>query len=84
MPGGSRAGYDRWHNFKLVGLNKYSSKRNAFLQRNGVSRLSAYHHWGMISPWRIAREAMMSGAGPTLYQASDILRGGGGGLCSSG
>jgi deoxyribodipyrimidine photolyase len=57
LQGGSEAGYARWAAFKTHELNQYSSMRNNFMHRNGVSRLSPYHHWGMISPWRIAREA---------------------------
>ena len=33
--------------------------------REGVSRLSAYHHWGMVSPFKITRDvaaAKTSGA----------------------
>ena len=55
--GGSASGYARWAAFKRHGLNSYSSNRNNCMRRNSVSRLSAYHHWGMVSPWRIAREA---------------------------
>lgn len=54
--GGSRAGYDRWQTFVADGLNQYDQRRNNPLQ-NGVSRLSAYLHYGMVSPFRIAREA---------------------------
>lgn len=60
--GGSAEGYARWAGFKRHGLNAYSSNRNNCMRRNGVSRLSAYHHWGMVSPWRIAREATNIGA----------------------
>jgi len=28
--------------------------------RDGVSRLSAYHHFGMISPFKVARDALLS------------------------
>lgn len=33
------------------------------MQRDGVSRLSAYHHWGMVSPFKIAREAALDKSG---------------------
>ena len=62
LRGGSAAGYARWAAFKLHELNAYSAARNNFMHRNGVSRLSAYHHWGMVSLWRIARETKTAGA----------------------
>ncbi|CAN5311229.1 NAD(P)-binding protein [soil metagenome] len=54
--GGSRAGYTRWEEFKANGLRRYADDRNDGL-RDGVSRMSAYLHYGMVSPLRIAREA---------------------------
>ena len=54
--GGSTAGYDRWDSFKKQGISKYASVRNDALM-DGVSRMSAYLHYGMVSPMRIAREA---------------------------
>lgn len=30
------------------------------LFRDGVSRLSAFHHFGMISPFKIARDALLT------------------------
>lgn len=54
--GGSSAGYRRWQAFFSAGLDRYDQRRNSPLQ-NGVSRLSAYLHYGMVSPLRIAREA---------------------------
>ena len=29
--------------------------------RSGVSRMSAYHHFGMVSPFRVARDAQKGG-----------------------
>lgn len=54
--GGSRAGYARWNKFKLKGLPTYDRLRNDALA-DGVSRMSAYLHYGMVSPFRLAREA---------------------------
>ena len=54
--GGSRAGYRRWQDFQETKLSRYARTRNDPL-REGVSRLSPYLHYGMISPQRIAREA---------------------------
>ncbi|MCM2371683.1 FAD-dependent oxidoreductase [Aporhodopirellula aestuarii] len=56
-PGGSRAGYARWEAFQENGLHAYDQRRNDSADPLGGSRLSAYLHYGMISPFRIAREA---------------------------
>lgn len=55
--GGSNAGYARWQRFKESGLSKYARRRNDASLLDGVSRMSAYLHFGMVSPMRIAREA---------------------------
>ncbi len=55
--GGSRAGYARWDTFKAKGLRHYHRTRNDPL-RDGVSRMSAYLHFGHVSPFRVAREAL--------------------------
>ncbi|MCA9561451.1 MAG: NAD(P)-binding protein [Myxococcales bacterium] len=49
------AGYARWQSF-LAHLDGYARARNDPL-RDGVSRMSAWLHWGHVSPLRIAREA---------------------------
>jgi photolyase PhrII len=54
-PGGTAAGLERWQTFRDQGLRQYAAKRNQPLV-NGVSRMSAYLHYGMVSPFRIARE----------------------------
>jgi len=59
--GGSAAGYARWEAFKQQGLARYARDRND-AAIDGVSRLSAYLHYGMVSPLRIAREAHAAGA----------------------
>ena len=65
--GGSRAGYARWRQFKEKHLNGYAKQRNNAL-RDGVSRMSAYLHYGMVSPFRIAREAAdIKNAGAEKY-----------------
>lgn len=60
-PGGSRAGYRRWEAFKAEGLRGYAKRRNNAAAHT-TSRLSAYLHYGMVSPFRIAREAHEVGA----------------------
>ena len=65
--GGSTAGYDRWNRFRESGLGKYANRRNNPLE-DGVSRMSAYLHYGMVSPFRLAREAAETGnAGSEKY-----------------
>lgn len=60
-PGGTRAGYARWEAFKADGLHRYAARRNVATDHGGVSRMSAYLHYGMVSPFRIAREADAAG-----------------------
>lgn len=66
--GGSHAGYARWKEFKRSGrLAKYAAKRND-ATIDGVSRMSPYFHYGMVSALRIAREcADMGGDGPEKF-----------------
>ncbi|MCY2975835.1 MAG: FAD-dependent oxidoreductase [Planctomycetota bacterium] len=59
--GGSEAGYARWNAFRKSGLRSYAKRRNQ-IEIDGVSRMSAYLHYGMVSPFRIAREASEDGA----------------------
>jgi photolyase PhrII len=54
--GGSHEGYSRWNQFVDTKIAKYAKNRNNPLL-DGVSRMSAYLHYGMVSPFRIAREA---------------------------
>ncbi|MEM6471848.1 MAG: FAD-dependent oxidoreductase, partial [Planctomycetota bacterium] len=61
-PGGSRAGYLRWETFRQNGLMKYRQARVNPTAAGGSSRMSAYLHYGMVSPFRIAREAAAIGA----------------------
>lgn len=54
--GGSVAGYARWRAFVDGGhLARYAARRND-ATGNGVSRMSAYLHYGMVSPFALARE----------------------------
>ncbi len=55
--GGSVAGYARWEKFRDKGLSRYAKKRNDASLLGAVSRMSAYLHFGMVSPFRVAREA---------------------------
>lgn len=60
-PGGSSAGYQRWQDFKADGLRAYAKRRNDPL-KDGASRMSAYLHYGMVSAFRLAREAAADGS----------------------
>jgi len=56
--GGSVAGYARWADFTGSGrIDRYDRTRNDPTRLDGVSRMSPYLHYGMVSPFRIAREA---------------------------
>lgn len=59
--GGSTAGYERWNAFRKNGLRSYAKNRNQ-IELDGVSRMSAYLHYGMVSPFRLAREASIDKA----------------------
>ena len=54
--GGTRAGYKRWNDFLQDRISKYAAKRNDPCAEYS-SRMSAYLHYGMVSPMRLAREA---------------------------
>lgn len=65
--GGSVAAMSRWKAFVAEGLAGYAADRNDPL-RDGVSRMSAYLHYGMISPMLVARQAAAAGnAGAEKY-----------------
>jgi deoxyribodipyrimidine photolyase len=65
--GGSQAGYARGEEFTANKLHRYADDRNDAL-RVGASRMSAYLHYGMVSPLRIAREsAEVHGPGAEKY-----------------
>jgi photolyase PhrII len=74
-PGGSRSGYARWETFKRHGLRTYDRLRNdaAVKPPRGVSRLSPYLHYGMVSPLRIAREAAADGSAGAAKFLDELL-----------
>lgn len=55
--GGAVAGYERWTSFRDHRLKRYARDRNNALRPYAVSRMSAYLHFGQVSPFRLAREA---------------------------
>jgi photolyase PhrII len=60
-PGGSTAGYRRWQAFLKGKIRTYAKRRNDPLS-GAASRMSAYLHYGMVSPMRLARDAEAVGA----------------------
>lgn len=60
--GGSQNAQKRWSQFKQQGLKHYHNRRNNPTQ-HGVSRLSAYFHYGMISTFQVAQECLSFGQG---------------------
>jgi len=57
---GSTAGYARWNAFVSSGrIDRYDATRNDPTRGDGVARMSAYLHYGMVSPLRLAREAAL-------------------------
>lgn len=65
--GGSSAAQARWRAFKDKTLSRYHKMRNDPL-RKGVSRMSAYLHYGMISSFQLATESLGYGAGGEKYR----------------
>lgn len=66
-PGGSAAGYERWEEFVGRGLGTYDKRRND-PAIDGTSRMSAYLHYGHVSPLRLARDAAARrGSGPRKF-----------------
>ncbi len=53
--GGSQAGYARFADFVARGLPHYGEARDNPLAPAGESRMSAYLHYGQVSPLRLAR-----------------------------
>jgi photolyase PhrII len=68
--GGAVAGYARWNRF-LGRIDRYARTRNDPLA-DGTSRMSAYLHYGHVSPFRLAREAHAKG-GPGAEKFLDEL-----------
>lgn len=64
--GGTTAARERWREFRGRPLEQYAARRNDALT-DGVSRMSAYLHYGMISAFELARDALDAGAGGEKY-----------------
>ena len=59
---GSRAGYARFARFLRDGLADYGERRDNPLHAAGASRMSAYLHYGQVSPLRLARDLLATPA----------------------
>ncbi|MEL6345848.1 MAG: FAD-binding domain-containing protein [Myxococcota bacterium] len=70
--GGAQAGYARWDAFLAEGLKYYARDRNDPL-RDGVSRMSAYLHYGHVAPTRIVREASERGGTGAEKYLDEVL-----------
>ncbi len=67
VQGGSSEAVRRWESFLESGIDGYAKRRNDALT-DGTSGLSPWIHHGMISPFRIARDAhRRGGAGPEKF-----------------
>ena len=79
-PGGTTAGLARWRRFRDGKLARYDSDRNDPVLE-GTSRISAYLHFGHLSPFLVARETA-STLSPALSPAGE--RGSSSTSCSCG
>lgn len=70
--GGTRAGKARWASFVRHGLRSYAHRRNDALL-DGVSRMSAYLHYGQVSPMYIARQCVRNGSSGARKFLDELL-----------
>ncbi|MFO0922472.1 MAG: NAD(P)-binding protein [Pirellulales bacterium] len=70
--GGSKNGYRRWNAFLSSKLASYAKRRNQ-AEVDGVSRMSAYLHYGMVAPTRLARETYERCPHPSAEKYLDEL-----------
>ena len=73
LRGGEAAARTRWRAFRETGLARYAEARNDAADLDGVSRLSPYLHFGMVSAARIAREARAAGGPGAAKYLDEIL-----------
>jgi photolyase PhrII len=57
LRGGSERANERWSEYLERSIDRYAIGRNDALDDEGVSRMSAWLHWGMIWAGRLARDA---------------------------
>lgn len=73
LPGGEAAGRARWEAFREKGLARYAEARNDAAGLDGVSRLSPWLHFGMVSAARVAREARAAGGAGAAKYLDELL-----------
>ena len=61
VTGGSSFAVEHWENWCDSGIRSYHMKRNDATLRDGVSRMSPWIHYGMISTTRMVRDASRIG-----------------------
>ena len=61
VTGGSSHAIEHWENWCDSGIRSYHMKRNNAALKDGVSRMSPWIHYGMISTTRIVRDASSIG-----------------------
>ncbi len=73
LRGGGAAALARWETFRDTGLARYAEARNDAADLDGVSRLSPYLHFGMVSAARVAREARAAGGAGAAKYLDELL-----------
>ena len=71
-PGGSTAGYERWRRFRDSDLARYARDRND-AAKDSVSRMSPYLHYGCVSVFQVAREALRAGVSGSEKFLDELL-----------
>ena len=66
LVGGTLAAVARWETYCRGGLKHYRQTRNDPLNPDGTSGISASINYGMLSPFRVARDAAAAGASKFL------------------
>lgn len=61
ITGGSSHAIEHWENWLKSGIRSYHMKRNNAALSDGVSRMSPWIHYGMISVTRVVRDAISIG-----------------------
>ncbi len=68
MIGGENTALIRWHNWAESNLKSYHRRRNNASDRNGVSGMSPWLHYGMIAATKLVRDAKkIGGKGPEKF-----------------
>ena len=59
--GGTKFAKRKWENYVENGLKRYHRTRNDASNRDGVSGISPWLHYGMIAATKVVREAIDTG-----------------------